>query len=151
MMFKMFINEMFINDRRNQSARDCHGPRFRRGAVMTEFAFILPILAMLVFGIIEVGRAIMVQQIITNGAREGARRAIIPGATDANVTAIVNQYFTGTSVPNTNPTITPSLATAQRGDLITVNVSVPYGNVSWGVLNWFDGVTLQARVVMREE
>lgn len=118
---------------------------------MTEFAFILPILVMLMFGIIEVGRAIMVQQIITNGVREGARRAILPGSTDANVTAIVNQYFTGTSVPNTSPTITPSLATAQRGDLIAVSVSVPYGNVSWGVLNWFDGVILQARVVMRKE
>ncbi|WP_235908770.1 TadE/TadG family type IV pilus assembly protein [Roseiconus nitratireducens] len=105
---------------------------------------------MLVFGIIEIGRAIMVQQIITNGAREGARRAIVPGATDAKVEAVVNQHMAAGKVTGFSQSVTP-LASAESGDAITVNVSVPYSEVSWGVLNWLSGVTLSAEVVMRKE
>ena len=56
--------------------------RLRRGVAMAEFAIILPIFMLAVIGIIEFGRAVMVQQILVNAAREGARRAIIPGATN---------------------------------------------------------------------
>lgn len=44
-----------------------------RGAAMVEFALVLPILLLLVFGIIEFGRAYNVQTSITAAARQGAR------------------------------------------------------------------------------
>jgi hypothetical protein len=44
-----------------------------RGAVMVEFAIILPLLLMLVVGIIEFGRAYNIQVSIQAAAREGAR------------------------------------------------------------------------------
>ena len=40
---------------------------------------------MLVFGMIEFGRAIMVEQILTNAAREGARVAVLDSATPGSV------------------------------------------------------------------
>jgi TadE-like protein len=65
----------------------------RRGTAAVEFAFVAPIVFVLVFGMIEFGRAIMVQQIITNAAREGARVAILSGTTTTSVTSAVNTYL----------------------------------------------------------
>ena len=62
-----------------RACRPCR--RNRQGAAVVEFAVVAPIFSMLVFGMIEFGRAIMVEQILTNAAREGARVAVLDSAT----------------------------------------------------------------------
>jgi len=54
-----------------------------RGAAADEFALILPLLLLLVFGIINYGALMYDQSVITNAAREGARWA----AVNASVTS----------------------------------------------------------------
>jgi Flp pilus assembly protein TadG len=49
-----------------------HTPR-DRGAAVVEFALVLPLLLLLVFGIIDFGRALNAQITLTQAAREGAR------------------------------------------------------------------------------
>ncbi|HUC59221.1 MAG TPA: TadE family protein [Streptosporangiaceae bacterium] len=44
-----------------------------RGAAAVEFALLLPVLLLLVFGLIDFGRALNAQITITQAAREGAR------------------------------------------------------------------------------
>ena len=46
-----------------------------RGAVAVEFAIILPILLLLVFGIIDFGHAYYMKHVLQNSCREGARYA----------------------------------------------------------------------------
>ncbi|WP_338145193.1 TadE family protein [Cryobacterium mannosilyticum] len=59
-----------------------------RGAAAIEFALILPILVILVFGVIEFGLVFNAQISITNAAREGARyMAIHNNAANAKVAA----------------------------------------------------------------
>ena len=56
------------------------GLRFRRearGYQLVEFALLLPFLLMIVTGTIDFGRAFFSWNIITNGAREGARTAAV--------------------------------------------------------------------------
>jgi Flp pilus assembly protein TadG len=48
-----------------------------RGAAAVEFALLLPVLLMLVFGIIDFGRALNAQITLTQAAREGARLAAL--------------------------------------------------------------------------
>jgi Flp pilus assembly protein TadG len=48
-----------------------------RGAAAVEFALVLPILILLLFGIIEFARAWNVRQTLTDAAREGARVAVV--------------------------------------------------------------------------
>jgi Flp pilus assembly protein TadG len=48
-----------------------------RGAAAVEFALVLPILLLLVFGIIDFGRALNAQLTITQAAREGVRLAAL--------------------------------------------------------------------------
>jgi len=49
-----------------------------RGAELVEFAFVLPMLLMLLTGIFWIGRAFNVYQTVTRAAREGARYAVLP-------------------------------------------------------------------------
>jgi Flp pilus assembly protein TadG len=55
---------------RHRTARNRSGDR---GAAAVEFALLLPLLLLLVFGIIDFGRALNAQITLTQAAREGAR------------------------------------------------------------------------------
>ncbi len=48
-----------------------------RGAAAVEFALLLPVLLLIVFGIIDFGRALNAQISLTQAAREGARLAAL--------------------------------------------------------------------------
>ncbi|NGY58035.1 pilus assembly protein [Lentzea sp. NEAU-D13] len=48
-----------------------------RGAAAVEFALVLPILLMLMCGIVDFGRALHAQVVLTQAAREGARLAAL--------------------------------------------------------------------------
>ena len=50
-----------------------------RGAAAVEFALLLPLLLLIVFGIVDLGRAINAQITLTQAAREGARVLALPG------------------------------------------------------------------------
>lgn len=51
--------------------------RDERGGAMVEFAIVVPLLMLFVMGIVEFGRAWNTYQVITDAAREGARRAVV--------------------------------------------------------------------------
>jgi Flp pilus assembly protein TadG len=48
-----------------------------RGAAAVEFAIVLPVLLLILFGIIEFARAWNVKQTLTDAAREGTRVAVV--------------------------------------------------------------------------
>ncbi|MCA9161600.1 MAG: TadE/TadG family type IV pilus assembly protein [Pirellulaceae bacterium] len=129
----------------------------RRGASAVEFAIVAPVFVLLVFGIIEYGRMVMVQQIITNASREGARRAILDGATVAEVETLVSNYLTNTSVSGASVDVLVNgagaeLNTAENGDPITVTVEIDFSQVSWLPSPMFLGATrMTASSVMRRE
>ncbi len=58
-----------------------------RGAIMVEFALIVPILLILLFGIIEFGRAYNTQISLQGAAREGARALALGNSAAAAVDA----------------------------------------------------------------
>lgn len=58
--------------------RGAHAPWLARGQAMVEMALILPIFLFFIFGIIEIGRAWSVKQVMTNAAREGSRVLLLP-------------------------------------------------------------------------
>jgi len=81
--------------------------RDQRGAALLEMAFTLPVLLLISVGIFEFGRAFEVWQVLTNAAREGARVAVLPGISDAMVTARVQQYANaGVLDAGVTPTVT---------------------------------------------
>jgi hypothetical protein len=122
----------------------------RRGAAVVEFAFVAPLLFMLIFGIIEFGRLLMVQQILTNASREGARRAVLEQATASEVESVVTTYMSSSSVSGASVTVSPSQLTSLGfGDPVTVSCSIPFDQVNWPPAPWFLGGTqLSAESIM---
>jgi len=129
--------------------------RPRRGVATLELALILPVFLTLTVGIIEFGRGFMVQQVVTNAAREGARHAILPGVTNAEVTAKAREFLAAGRVDpsKVEVTTTPAnLQTATTGTQVRVQVRVAYADVTWIPVPWFLGQTsLASETVMRHE
>jgi Flp pilus assembly protein TadG len=63
-----------------------------RGAAAVEFALLLPLLLLLIFGIVDFGRMLNAKILISEAAREGARAAALAGTGQASARiAIVTQ------------------------------------------------------------
>ena len=130
------------------------------GAAAVEFALLLPLLMMILFGIIEFGLVLYNQEVITNASREGARagiiirsprtEAIIQGVVDD----VVNTYLEGAGLNVSNATISASaISCCAPGEDLIVNVTYPYDFL---VLPSFatslaDTLNLNARTVMKLE
>jgi Flp pilus assembly protein TadG len=99
-----------------------------RGAELIEFALVFPTLLLVMLGIIDFGFLFQRYEVVTNAAREGARVAILPGYTDADVQARVNQYLTASGLtPTDPPTVGPPQSLTVGGQCITVRpVTVTY-------------------------
>ena len=67
--------------------------RNRRGAAIVEFAVVLPLLLLLLFGIIDFGWVFLVRQTLTNAAREGARVAVLRTSTADDVSDRVREVM----------------------------------------------------------
>src|SRR5687768_4801334 len=82
--------------------------RDERGATAVEFAFIVPVLVVLVLGIAEFGHAFQVQGTLSAAAREGVRLMALQNDPDAARAAVRS------AAPSLDPAITD--------DQITINV-----------------------------
>lgn len=124
----------------------------RRGAAATEFAIVAPVFFLMIIGFIEFGRALMVQQVLINASRVGARMASTTGATTGGVQAAVQSYTSSVAVPGVSVSVSPDPASATAGSVITVTATVPFDSVSWMNTPWFlSGKTLTANSQMRKE
>jgi Flp pilus assembly protein TadG len=124
--------------------------RYRRGAAVVEFAFVAPLFVMLVFGMIEFGRLVMVQQLLTNATREGARLGVLSETTDTDVKTKVVSYLGSSSI--TIATSNVIVSYPDSGEAVAVTVSVPFNQVSWLPSPMFlSGYTLSAGSTMRRE
>lgn len=77
--------------------------RSPEGAAMVEFALVAGLLFLLIFGIIDFGRALFLYNNLTNAAREGARVGAVDPNNTARVQAVVLsriQDFTGAPAPS---------------------------------------------------
>jgi Flp pilus assembly protein TadG len=105
----------------------------QRGTSAVEFAIVLPLLVVFVFGIIEFGLLFYNKAMVTNASREAARMGIVyrdPAVTVAEMQSVVDSYCAGRLVSfggGPSPTSTvPSGQCAQHGDPLVVNVTYQY-------------------------
>jgi Flp pilus assembly protein TadG len=137
--------------------------RNQKGVAAVEFAIVLPVLVLLLFGTIEFGLLLYNKQVITNASREGARAGIV--APDGNglripagtIQGVVNTYcadnlisFGATSAAPSTVTNPTNPGVQAFGTDLTVTVTYPY---TFLVLNnlGFAPVNLTARTVMKYE
>jgi Flp pilus assembly protein TadG len=107
---------------------------------------------------VEFGRAVMVQQVLVNASREGARHAVLDGSTLTEIESRIDGYLApsmingATIAYEVNGAIVTDPGIAQFGDAVTVRISVPFDSVSWlPVPKYIGGTTLSASSIMRRE
>ncbi|RJP33486.1 MAG: pilus assembly protein [Candidatus Omnitrophota bacterium] len=128
--------------------------RNERGAATLEFAMVLPILLAFLFGIIEFGRIMTVSNLLTSSAREGARVAALPGATNAVVLAKISEELAHAGLSYDDFEFDPvDLSTAARDTPITIRVIINYESIAWvpGFFPGLNGIQLEGVTVMRKE
>jgi Flp pilus assembly protein TadG len=106
--------------------------QLRLGTALVEFAVVAPVFFLMALGIIEFGRAMMVQALLTNAAAKGARAGCFDNATSSNVTSAVNAYLSAGGISGATATCSPNPpSSALPGHDITVTVTIPYSSVTW--------------------
>ncbi len=105
-----------------------HSPSNRssdeRGAAAVEFAIVLPVLVLLVFGIIQWSIYFNRLQGLQAAAREGARVAALPQSTQSDIRAKVTSALDGVLPSGTTPTITVSPSSGNPCDLQSAGARV---------------------------
>ncbi|MCP4593948.1 MAG: pilus assembly protein [bacterium] len=121
-----------------------------RGAALLEFAVVCPLLMTILFGIMEYGYVFLVQQSLTNAAREGCRIAVLQSSTDTQIDARIGLIMDAADI--TGYTTTKTHATTDPYDPVeTVTVSVPYDSVSITGFFGTKGFDLEGHCTMRKE
>ena len=99
---------------------------------MVEFAVVTPLLFLVIFGIFEFGRAIMVRQTLVAAARDGCRLAILDGTTTQDVTDSVAPLLSAAGISVYTVTVNPDPPSgAAQWDPVTVTVETNFDDVSW--------------------
>ncbi len=132
--------------------------RDRRGSELVEFALIMPLLLLVVFGIVDFGLLIFDKAVVTNAAREAARAGIVfapERLTIPEIQAVARQYCETNLVTFGTPgapNVAVTGAGGASGSELTVVVSYTY---TWGIIPSFmplgSGLNLTARSIMRME
>ena len=131
------------------------------GAELIEFALTFPLLVIVMLGIIDMGLLFQRYEVVTTAAREGARVAVLPDYSAADVRTRVAQYVSAGIVGTAAFTTTvgaPQLVNigGQCMATITVNVSYPHSFLYLGGIGTYFGSTfgtktLSASSTMRVE
>jgi Flp pilus assembly protein TadG len=128
----------------------------RPGAATVEMAFIAPVVFLLILGIVEIGRGIMVVHLLNNAAELGCRTGIVEGTSTANIQSTVTSELKSAGISGETVTVkvndaSADASTAGAGDEITVVVTVPTSSISWVGINRFLSGSLQGQYTMRRE
>lgn len=123
----------------------------RSGATAVEFALVLPILMLFVFGALEFSRANMLRNTIENAAFEGARQGITPGATASEAQAAAQALLDTLHVNDSTVTVSPATIDAST-ESVTVTVTAPMSLANHYVTpKYFLGKTLSVSITLPTE
>ncbi|MFO0792065.1 MAG: TadE family protein [Pirellulales bacterium] len=161
----------FVSNRKQTgraSRRRPWQPSARQGVAAVEFAFMAPILVTIVFGMVSLGRAFEMQNLLDVAAREGARFAsidregLLASGQTSNQKLIqdVKNFLAANGVPKNKITVqvkdhqSPTADfdldnPANSGKLFEVKISVNFSAVSLQPVPAADDYALHAMVVFR--
>lgn len=130
----------------------------RRGASLVEFAFVAPVFFMMVLGLIEIGRACMVTELLTEAARRACRAGVIEGSSSAQMQSAASDYLSSVGINgetanvyvNDQPAGSTNVSTMPAYTEMTVVVIVPISDVAWTPI-WFVPGSLSGQYTMRRE
>ncbi|UCG76624.1 MAG: pilus assembly protein [Gemmatimonadota bacterium] len=136
--------------------------RLEGGQSLVEFALVVPLFLVLFFGIVEFGNAWRKYQLITNGAREGAREAVLPSSSPTTVADRIHERLNGAGLDTTQVELDLRISDVM-GTADTVRINYPHQFVLLGPLidlmcsaagcdgSAYSTLTLSSTTIMRNE
>jgi len=140
-----------------------------RAQALAEFALVLPIILLFIAGVVEMGRAWNIKQVVTDAAREGARWTVVQDEDLADLAAVQAKIeerlalggVTGATIEFSSADPACAVASACYhtdpgfGKEMTVSVSAPFQmNLIGVLLKWAGGPTtieITTNATMRNE
>jgi Flp pilus assembly protein TadG len=106
----------------------------RQGQTLVEFAICALLAVMLMIGVIEMGRLVLVYTTVCNAARIGVRYAMVHGSdnsvTTAQIQSVVNSYLSAAAINTSSATVSVAYpgtsSCSDPGCPVQVTVSYPY-------------------------
>ncbi len=120
------------------------GNRKKRGAAAVEFALVAPLVLLVLWGIVDIGRAFYTLNNLASAVREGARAAAVmstdptTGTNPAAIKTIVTTDFTPIGPALTAAQVTVTLANRQ----VTVQAGYPFAPLA--LVGWTFTITRSA-------
>ncbi len=107
------------------------------GQALVEFALVVPIFLLLLFGIVEFARAWNIYEVLTDAAREGARNAVVdnPTVSEEDVKSIIVEAGQRAGIAIEPGDIEVTGFRAGRGEVATVRVEYQH-ELRWVTLLW---------------
>jgi Flp pilus assembly protein TadG len=130
----------------------------RRGASLVEFAVVAPVFFLIVLGLIEIGRACMVTELLTEAARHACRQGVIEGTSSSAIQSAAANYLSSVGINsesinvyvNDAPAGSTNVSAMPAYTEITVVVTVPIADVAWTPIKFVTG-NLAGQYTMRRE
>lgn len=121
----------------------------RKGVAAVEFAVVLPPLLLIVLGTIEASRAVGVQHTLQEASMNGCRIYMLRDKTQADAANVIHQALAAANIAGYTVSYDPPTKAGIDSDMepVTVNISVPYANVSLGIRWFFRDSTISARSI----
>ena len=114
------------------------GRRDQRGATAAEFAILMPVFCMMVFGLIEVSRAMYMGASVQWAVDRAARLVVInPEVSNTAISDAIHGYLTTVAG---NPTVNITTTVVDYGGSPVVRVSATYSHTVYGP--FMSGVTI---------
>ncbi len=125
----------------------CKQKSKRKGATVVEFAIVLPIVFLL-FGVtIEISRMLLLQQTADTAAYEGARHAMVPGATTAEGIEETKRLLSQAKISNAQIIFEPETITEDTA-AVSVHVKIPMADNNWFFSQFGDSYNITSDVTL---
>ena len=116
------------------------------GSVCVEFAFVAPIFFLLVIGSIEFARIHMIQSAVENACFEGARRGIVPCATNELCKQRTEQFLQSARVTDFDVVVEPEVIDSLTEEItVTTTVTLNAKN-GFGISGFFKDRSMTKQV-----
>ena len=107
-------------------------PASRRGLTSVEFSIVAVPVFLIVFGMIEFGRALMAVHALEEAARSGCRVAILRGANSSEVSGEVGRVLQPVNIGEYTISVDPTdVTSAPRWAPVSVSVEARFSDISW--------------------
>jgi Flp pilus assembly protein TadG len=106
----------------------------RRGNALVQFALVLPAFVMLIFGIIEIGRGLWLQNALHYATEQAARCASVnPTACTAGNIGSYAASVSGANIPASSFTLTTPACGNQVDGTYRISLAIPFKSMSWSL------------------